>query len=61
MSKDRGKIPKRDMYRTDKYWTLENYTAVRMLNNEERNPRTRKSVIRIQTQKEAGRILHWEM
>ena len=61
MSKDRGKIPKRDMYRTDKYWTLENYTAVRMLNNEERNPRTRKSVIRIQTQKETGRILHWEM
>ena len=28
-----------------------------MLNNEERNPRTRKGVIRIQTQEEAERIL----
>ena len=58
MSKNRGKIPKRDMYRTGKYWTLlEDYAAARMLNNEERNPRTRKRVIRIQTHEEAGRIL----
>ena len=24
MSKDRGKIPKREMHKTDKYWTLDN-------------------------------------
>ena len=57
MSKDRGEIPKRNMHKTDKYWTLDDYRAVRMLNNEERNPRTRKGVIRIQTQEEAERIL----
>ena len=45
MSKDRGKIPNRDMHKTDKYWTLEDYQAARMLNNEAKDPRGRKSVL----------------
>ena len=53
MSKSRGKIPKVNMYRTDKQWTLDHYMAVRMLNNKCLNPRTRKIATRIQTEEEA--------
>ena len=41
------------MYKTDKQWTLDNYTAVRTLNNKCLNPRTRRRVARIQTEEEA--------
>ena len=53
MSKDRGKIPKREMYEIDRYWTLDNYKAVKMLSNETRSPQKRRSVTKIQTQEEA--------
>ena len=42
MSKDTGKIPKRNLYKTDKYWTLEAYKAARMLNNKEKKPANKK-------------------
>ena len=57
MSKDRGKIPKREMYKTDRYWTLDNYKAVKMLSKETKGPQKRKSVTGIQTQEEVERIL----
>ena len=44
MSKDRGKILKREMYKINRYWTLDNYKAVRMLSNETRGLQKRKSV-----------------
>ena len=46
------------MYKTDKQWTLDNYTAVRTLNNKCLNPRTRRRVARIQTEEEAEKILN---
>ena len=33
MSKDKGKIPRRELYKTDRQWTLDDYRAVQMLNN----------------------------
>ena len=57
MSKDRGKRPKREMYKTDRHWTLDNYKAVRMLSSETKSLQKRKSVTKIQTQEEVERIL----
>ena len=57
MSKDKGKIPKRELYKTDRQWTLDDYRAVQMLNNEMEKTKRRQSVTGIRTQEEVDRIL----
>ena len=57
MSKDRGKIPKREMYKIDRQWTLEDYKTAQMLNAGEGRIKKRRSVTGIRTQEEVDRIL----
>ena len=57
MSKDKRKVPKREMYKTDRQWTLEDYRAVQMLNTGKERTKRRRSVIGIRTQEEVDDIL----
>ena len=57
MSKDKGKIPRRELYKTDRQWTLDDYRAVQMLNNEMEKAKRRRSVTGIRTQVEVDRTL----
>ena len=57
MSKDRGRTTKREMYKTDRQWTLEGYKAAQMLNTRKGRIKRGKEVIGIRTQEEVDKIL----
>ena len=57
MSKDRGKIPKREMYKIDRQWTLEGYKAAQMLNTRKGRIKKGKEAAGIRTQEEVDKIL----
>ena len=57
MSRDGGRIPKRETHKTDGHRKLDDYRAVQMLNRETKGPKKRKSAAGIRTQEEVERIL----